>query len=338
MPSIPENIILKSLQDIITDEEAEILNLWLKEEQKNVEYYWQLEEIWNSSKRISEETVLSGWNKLLLDIEKCSPQKLMTVKSRQQKPLLWIRYIAAVFVGILISSVIWLKYSRFEDKTHAGKMLVQNVVCNNNGVRFLEFPDGSRTWINGFGKVTYPDCFDDQKRIVLLEGKAYFDVKKDVEKPFIVRSNNVDIEVTGTELFVDFTSENQLKVILITGSVNVHCKNEEGEEIISSLIPGQQADINRITGEIAVTATNTDYYTAWKDGTYRFKDIPLEKIMTIVSRYYDMDIQVDATLKTKRFTGRITPDDDMKDVMTMISRSFPIQYKITGKRVMIRPL
>jgi ferric-dicitrate binding protein FerR (iron transport regulator) len=240
MSSIPENIILKSLQDTITEEEVKIQNKWLKEKKKNVEYYCQLDEIWNSNKRISEETVLFGWNKLLMDIEAYSPKKQIVINSPQKRSLLWVRYIAAVFVGGLISSVIWLDYSRFEDEIQENKVLVQNVIYNNKGVQFLEFPDGSRTWINGFGKLSYPDCFDHQQRVVLLEGKAYFDVKKDIEWPFIVRSNNVDVEVTGTELFVDFTSENLLKVILITGSVNVHYKNEGGKEIISSLIPGQQ--------------------------------------------------------------------------------------------------
>lgn len=338
MPSIPENIILKSFQDTITDEEAKILNHWLKEKKKNVEYYCQLEEIWNSNKSLSEETIRSGWNRLLTDIEKGASQKRIDITSRKQKPLLWLRYIAVIFIGGLIASALWYNYYSFKKEEQEKQVLVQNVLHNRSGVQPIVFPDSSRTWINGSGKVTWPDRFDNNQRVVLLEGKAYFDIKKDTNAPFIVRNENIDIEVTGTELFADFTSGDLMKVVLISGSVSVHCKNENGKESISSLIPGQQADINRTTGEIVVTTTDVDYYVAWKDGTYRFKNVQLKKIAALVSRYYNVDIQVAPTLKDKRFTGRITPDDDITDVMEIISKSFPVQYKVAGKKVTIKPI
>lgn len=338
MPSIPENIILKSFQDTITDEEAKILNQWLKEKKKNVEYYCQLEEIWNSNKSLSEETILSGWNRLLSDIEKGTSQKRIDITSRKQKSFLWLRYAAAIFIGAIIASALWQNYYSSKENVQEKEVLVQNILYNRSGVQPIVFPDSSEAWINGSGKVTWPDRFDNSQRIVLLEGKAYFDIKKDIHTPFIVRNENIDIEVTGTELFADFTSGDLLKVVLISGSVSVHCKNGNGKESISSLIPGQQADINRTTGEIVVTTTDLDYYIAWKDGTYRFKDVQLKKIAALVSRYYNIDIQVAPALKDKRFTGRITPDDDITEVMEIISKSFPVQYKVTGKKVTIKPI
>lgn len=337
MSSIPENIILKSFQDTITEEEAKILNQWLKEKKKNVEYYCQLEEIWNSNKSLSEETILSGWNRILTVIEKLPSEKRIDITSRKQKPLLWLRYIAAIFIGGLIASALWHNYYSFKEEEQEKKVLVQNVLHNRSGVQPIIFPDNSQVWVNGAGKVTWPDRFDNNQRIVFLEGKAYFDIKKDIHTPFIVRNENIDIEVTGTELFADFTSGDLMKVVLISGSVSVHCKNENGQESISSLEPGQQADINRTTGEIVVTTTDVDYYVAWKDGTYRFKNVQLKKIAALVSRYYNVDIQVAPTLKDKRFTGRITPDDDITDVMEIISKSFPVQYKVAGKKVTIKP-
>ena len=337
MSLIPENIILKSFQYIITDEEAMILNKWLKEKKKNVEYYCQLEEIWNSNKSLSEETILTGWNRLLTDIEKQQSRKQINIIPHKQKLFQWLRYIAAIFIGAILASALWQKYYSLTEDEPGQNVLVQNVLYNRAGVEHIIFSDGSEAWINGAGKVTWPDHFDNQKRVVLLEGKAYFDIKKDIHSPFIVRNENIDIEVTGTELFADFTSGDLLKVILISGSVNVHCKNKNGKEIISSLLPGQQADINRTTGKIVVTTTDIDYYIAWKDGTYRFKDVELEKIAGLVSRYYNVDIQIDTALKDKRFTGRITPDDDITDVMEIISKSFPVQYKVAGKKVIIKP-
>jgi len=334
MSFISEEIILRSFQHTATPEETATLNKWLKEDKKNVEHYFRLEEIWNSNKRLSEPAISSGWNKLLTEIEKRPQPKQINFTSGKQKIPLWIRYAAAVFIGAVIASAIFRQNQKAADTM---EIPVRNIVCNRTGVQPVLFPDSSQAWLNGPSRISYPDRFDPRERIVLLEGKAYFNIQKEKGKSFIIRSENIDIEVTGTELFVDFSFEKRSTVTLISGKVNVHARNNEGNRITSRLVPGQQAEINQITGEIAVTTTETDFYTAWKDGTYRFTDVPLEKIADLVSRYYNIEIQLDPSLKKKRFTGRITPDNDMVDIMNIISKSLPIRYKITDEKVIVSP-
>lgn len=333
MSAIPEEIILRSFQKTITPEETETLNKWLKEDKKNVGYYFQLEEIWYSNKKLSAETISSGWNRLFDEIEN-HPQPIQLIPgSRKQKTLSWLRYAAAALIGAMITSTIIWQVQKASDPED---LLVQNVIYNRTGIQAIVFPDSSQAWINDLGKISYPDRFDQQERIVQLEGKAYFDVKKDNGKPFIIRTENIEVEVTGTELFIDFSSEEHSTVTLISGKVNVHAYNKQGKSTTSPLLPGQQADINKLTGEISVTDTDTDYYVAWKDGIYRFTDVPLEKIAGLISRYYNVEIQIDPALRKKRFTGRITYENDITDVMNIISKSLPVRYEITGRKIKIK--
>lgn len=332
MTSIPQDIIIRSIRKTATEAELNTLNQWLKEDRKNVEYYYQLEEIWSSHTELSKETIYRGWEKISTEITKRS----LSIVPQKRRSFVWLHYAAAVFAGIIIASAIWMNLSVGEKITEQN-ILVQNVVYNRTGVQPLLLPDQSEVWINEYTKITYPEEFNGQRRIVALDGKAYFDIRKNTEKPFVVQIGEVEVEVTGTEFFVESFSKEESLVTLITGSVNLNYKNIEGECISKALVPGQQANINRQNGDIRVTAVDTDYYVAWKDGTYRFTDESLEKIAGLLAKHFDVDFQISASLKNKRFTGRVTSEESIEDVLTSISKSYSVKYQITGKSVKISP-
>ncbi|WP_075557858.1 FecR family protein [Parabacteroides timonensis] len=332
MTSIPQDIIIRSIRKTATEAELNTLNQWLKEDRKNVEYYYQLEEIWSLRTELSKETINKGWEKVSAEIMKRS----LSIVPPKRKSFIWLRYAAAMFIGIIIASAAWINLP-VKEKVPDQSVLVQNVVYNRTGVQSILLPDQSEVWINEHTKITYPEEFNGQKRIIALEGKAYFDIQKNKEKPFVVQIGEVEVEVTGTEFFVDSFSEEESLVTLITGGVNLNYKNIEGKCISKVLIPGQQANINRQNGDIKITVVDTGYYVAWKDGTYRFTDETLEKIAGLLAKHFDLDFQISASLRNKRFTGRVTPEQSIEDVLTSISKSYSVKYQIIGKSVKINP-
>jgi len=336
MSTIPEEIIIRSIRKTATPEEQEILNRWLKEDRKNREYYFQLEEIGYFGKKLPERIINKGWERLSTAIEIQPQRQTITPLPQKSKTIIWLRYIAAVFIGVLIASAIWMNLPS-EEKVQ--ELLVQNVVYNRTGVQPVLLSDGSEVWINENTRMIYPEQFGKEKRSVSLEGKAYFDIRKDPDKPFIVQIGNVEIEVTGTEFFVEAALEDTSLITLISGSVNLNYKNPEGKSRSVSLIPGQQAYINRLDGEADITDVDTYYYVAWKDGTYRFQNEPLDKITGLLAKRLDLDIRIiSPSLRNKRFTGRITQNDDIIEVMKTISKSYPVSYRIKGKTVEISAL
>ena len=334
MPSITEEIIVRSIQKVATPEELVILNKWLKEEEKNIAYYCQLEEIWNSGKDLPEETIRKGWQMLAGEIA-ARPQKeqplMIPVKKRK---FAWLRYTAAMLIGVLIASAVWITLSD-TPKELQQQILVQNVVYNKTGVQSVVLPDHSEVWINEESQITYPEKFTGQTRLVSLEGKAYFDIREDSEKPFIVQIGDVEIEVTGTEFFVESVLEEQSYITLISGSVNLNYKNSEDKKLSTPLTPGKQARINRLDGSVEIEDIDTDYYVAWKDGTYRFTDEPLERIVPLLAKRFDLDIHITPSLKNKRFTGRVVPGENIEDILKSVGKSYPIKYRISGKTVYI---
>ncbi|MDR2921705.1 MAG: FecR family protein [Tannerella sp.] len=335
MPTIPEEIIVRSIQKTAGEEDMKILNKWLKEDKKNVEYYFQLEEIWHSKMLLTEESLLEGWQRLSREVEHLSQQKPISTRLQRSKVLITIRYAAAVVIGVLIASAIWLNLPTKQQSIPEPEVLVQNVLYNQTGVQAILLPDSSQVWVNENTKITYPEKFAKNQREISLEGKAYFDIRKKSEVPFVVHIGDINVEVTGTEFFIEEVQGEETQVTLVSGGVNLIYKDQAGETTSSSIIPGQQAVINKSSGDIKIADVDTDYYVVWKDGVYSFNDEYLDKIIELFARRFNLDIQISASLKKKRFTGKIRPNESVQEVLITINKSYPIKYKITGNTIKI---
>ncbi len=231
---IPEDIIIRNIQDEATDDEKRQLNQWLQENKKHVELYCQLEEVWSSRNVLDQNILQEGWDRLCQDMK--SIDQSHTYPPLYQKihsKISWMRYAAAVFIGVLITSAVWfgLRHTIPVEQ----KPFIQNVVYNREGVQQLILPDASEVFINENSKLTYPEEFQGGKRLVLLEGKAFFDVHKNKASPFIVRVGNIDIEVTGTKFFVDAITGSKASVVLMSGGVNVNCSDNTGKKTLQNL-------------------------------------------------------------------------------------------------------
>lgn len=93
----------------------------------------------------------------------------------------------------------------------------------------ITFADGTRLWVNSGSKVVYPVKFAKEKREIFVEGEIYLHVSRDEQKPFIVKTHQMDIKVLGTQFNVTaYENEANMQVVLVSGKVEVNldkCKN-----------------------------------------------------------------------------------------------------------------
>src|SRR5690606_14624145 len=122
--------------------------------------------------------------------------------------------------------------------------------------------DGTKVWLNAGSMLRYPLHFPADKRVVTLEGEAFFDVSHDAERPFTVQVNGTDIEVLGTQFNVN--SYTNVTATLVEGAVKI--ANDTGQQLLK---PGQEA---RVGERITVHAADIDKAMAWKNGYFHFKD------------------------------------------------------------------
>lgn len=194
---------------------------------------------------------------------------------------------------------------------------IQNTLRTLQGMECLiTLSDGTRVHLNAETKLTYPVCFSSKKRIVQIEGEAYFDVAPDKEHPFIVKTSHTSIQVTGTSFNVRaYADEETESTTLISGTVKISSGNEAFE-----LVPNQHYTYNKSTNTNTVTNVNTELYTSWESGSFIFLNVPLENVMSYLSKWYGFEYSFDdETAKQVRIGAYLNRYANMNPIIDMIT-------------------
>lgn len=145
----------------------------------------------------------------------------------------------------------------------------------------VSLPDGSSMLLNTNSAVSV-DFEDGRRRVRLLKGEAFFDVKHDQAHPFHVAGDYGDVEVKGTAFSVR-TDGVETTVILERGLVEVTCLCASGGE--AQLAPGQAVTASA-TALSQVSDLDPGRALAWRTGRIAFEDVQLGKVMSELGRYY----------------------------------------------------
>ena len=194
---------------------------------------------------------------------------------------------------------------------------IQNTLRTLQGMECLiTLSDGTRVHLNAETRLTYPVCFSSKERIVQIEGEAYFDVAPDKEHPFIVKTSHTSVRVTGTSFNVRaYADEDTESTTLISGTVRINSGNEEFE-----LVPNQHYTYNKNTGTNTVANVNTDLYTSWESGSFIFLNVPLENVMSYLSKWYGFQYSFeDEAAKQVRIGAYLNRYANMNPIIDMIT-------------------
>ncbi|TCC99454.1 FecR family protein [Pedobacter hiemivivus] len=173
------------------------------------------------------------------------------------------------------------------------------VASGNQHIRAVTLPDGTRVMLNMGSSISWKSNYNTLNRAVHLVGEAYFDVKKDKQRPFIVSSANINTIVLGTAFTVEaYPTENHLNVSLIRGKVKIEDQDNQDNKVF--LLPGNMASYDTGTGKIEVRATAVEAPDAWTHGALVFNDIPLATAIERLSTKYHLNIQFDKTEMEKK--------------------------------------
>jgi hypothetical protein len=189
--------------------------------------------------------------------------------------------------------------------------------------------DGTKVWLNADSKLSYPQSFAKNQREVTLTGEAYFEVKSDKKRPFIVRTKDQTVEVLGTHFNIAAYQDEAVSLVsLAEGKIQVSHENQPAH----ILIPGQQAAFK--DGQINVYPVNIEEFTAWKDGEFIFNNEPLSTVMQKLARWYDVELVLDKKLENMKIWGSIARNSRFSHVLRLIKMTDEdINYKIEGRRV-----
>jgi transmembrane sensor len=215
------------------------------------------------------------------------------------------------------------------------KIIKYNILSTPMGGEYqLVLPDGSKVWLNSGSTLRFPTSFVGTERIVELKGEAYFDITKNSKMPFLVRTNNaMDIKVLGTQFnIMAYDDEKNINTTLIEGSVEV--LKGPGKTLLK---PGQEAVLNKGSGNIKVSIADLEQAIAWKNGYFIFSNENIESIMRKVSRWYNVDVIYQGNLSNKDFVGTISRNKNVSELLKMLELTGAVHFNIDGRRITVMP-
>ncbi|MBK5721824.1 FecR family protein [Dysgonomonas sp. Marseille-P4677] len=188
----------------------------------------------------------------------------------------------------------------------------------------LQLIDGSIIWVNAGTRVVYPEEFTGNKREIYVDGEIYADIFHDAKRPFIVRSNDMSVQVLGTKFDIAVHDNEPNKfVVLVEGSVKVLMKRGNPSGIILS--PNQLLLVSPTDNSI--TTVNTSNYTSWIDGVYKFRQTSLEMILMRLSKYYGVKIECEEIVSKLTCSGSLDLKDDLSSVLQDLSLATSLKYQ-----------
>lgn len=208
------------------------------------------------------------------------------------------------------------------------------LVTPTGGEYFLTLSDGTRVFLNAASELKYPVEFVGGKRVVDLNGEAYFEVRKDSLRPFIVRVNGAEVTVLGTSFNVNtYGDDGQIYTTLVNGSVRILSEKNGQEEVLT---PGMQGVMNIQTGQLTVREVDVEAYVAWREGRFVFRTMTLDLIMCQLQRWYDFEVfYQNPELKEYEFRGVIKRDMDLDKVLSVIKATTNVDFDVKGKVITI---
>lgn len=189
----------------------------------------------------------------------------------------------------------------------------------------LQLADGTMVKINSDSKIKFPEKFSDsERRVVLEEGEAYFNVTKDSKKPFIVEVRDSRIKVMGTSFNVNAYPESNLKTTLVEGKVKMSTSTSTHEV---TLKPGQQAELSQ--GYFDIQNVDVNPYIAWTKGLFMFDDLDLKSIMRQLNRWYNIDATfADPAIEKYSFTGVINKTQSKDYIFSILEKTTHIKIEV----------
>ena len=197
----------------------------------------------------------------------------------------------------------------------------------------IVLPDSSHVWLNKGSELAYDKNLEGDERVVRLKGEGYFEVRRDVRRPFIIQTGKVRTTVLGTSFNLRaYPDDDQVELVVATGKVAFRADGGKDEAIVT---PGNGASIHKASGLLNRYAVGGENAWSWRSGKLQFEDDPLREVISDLSRHYGVKLELqNSNLQACRFTGTFT-NARLEEVLRVLQASLDITFKNSGAQSII---
>lgn len=156
----------------------------------------------------------------------------------------------------------------------------------------IVLPDSSVIHLGAGSTIRYQQSFTAAKRLIELDGEAFFEVRHQVHRPFIVKSGRISTVVLGTTFNVKaFAVKNTVSITVSTGKVGIISNLKGKPELVSFLLPDEQLEINTQTGSFISSKANAAAVSGWTENNFVYYNTSLKDIAESLERHYNIKIE-----------------------------------------------
>jgi len=208
------------------------------------------------------------------------------------------------------------------DNATTGAEMAMNVLRVPAGKDYkLVLADGTEVWMNAKSEIRFPMAFNGKTREVTISGEAYFDVKKDPARPFIVHAGDVSVNVLGTAFNINAYANP--RIALASGKVAIKGRNSDQTV---QLDPGYEAVYNQ--NLFSIDAFDKRNTLGWMEGKYYFRHATLKEIGEVINRWFDIEVVFESSAAEHLdLTGILTRQDGLNDFLDNLEKISGIRYE-----------
>jgi len=315
-----EILIIKHLSNQASEEEEFLLHEKLTVNEAFQITYFEMKEVWETSQALAASENINI-EKAIINF-KAKANKIEEVsKGPSRKLIIWFSRVAALLVLGLLT---WFIF--FENKSI--KITATSAILSN-----ILLPDGTVVDLNRNSQLEYSKKFTGNTREVTLSGEAFFKVKEDKQKPFIIKTYKAYVKVTGTSFDVNaYQDQERIIVSVIAGSVLLYSLTDNQKSI--SVSAGETGSLSQKENGLFKYTKLDPNYNAWRSGSLVFTNMKLSEAINILHQYYNVTFEIrDKNIGECRLTATFNKQP-LELVLKMLEISFNIEIIKSDKIIL----
>ncbi len=290
-------LIAKYLAGEITPGEEQELFAWTEADAANQKFFDETVEIWSLTEGAAatpfETDLTKAWANIEAGIETSTATKPQNLKTSEPQnhtsakiiplsKIIW-RWSAAAAILLLAAAGLW-----WVNRGVEAPQFVE-IQTFDKEKKEIVLPDSSHVWLNENSKLVYDQKFE--QRRVTLEGEAFFEVERLVERPFEILSGDATTTVLGTSFNVRaYPAEEKIEVTVKTGKVAL-AVTKQAEKYVT-LEAGESGVFDKKEEKVAVAEAEIANADAWKTDRLDFDEALVKDIIQALERYFNVEIEV----------------------------------------------
>lgn len=314
-----EKLVQRYYEGNCSSEEKERVEKWLNSSELHQENPWSV--LSNEEKKVFVDNLYQNIQSTI------GGENMEEQQELRPNSLRWLWTTAAAAACIIMGIFVYTSVQKTEHLEDIdARQTWADLLIESGQRKKVTLSDGTKVWLQGGSRLSYPEKFDSTVRLVRMEGEAFFEVSPNKEKPFIVQAAGLETKVLGTSFnIVAFAGMDKKSVSLVEGKLAVRANDAKGslsssEEVILSpnevaIFSAEDLSLSksRVEGELSAED--------FKSGKLHFKNANLDDVLMRVAKAYGITVSFDKEKARKqKINISFALNDSRREVLQNLAR------------------